>query len=66
MLARGMTREQALANLNRMIDQQSAMLGANDIFWLSAVLFVLLIALVWLARPARRGAGNSAVASASH
>ena len=66
MLARGMTREQALANLNRMIDQQSAMLGANDIFWLSAVLFVLLIGLVWLARPARRGAGNSAVASASH
>jgi len=66
MLARGMTREQALANLNRMIDQQSAMLGANDIFWLSAVLFVLLIGLVWLARPARRGAGNSAAASASH
>jgi DHA2 family multidrug resistance protein len=66
MVGRGMTRPQALANLNRMIDQQSAMLGANDIFWLSAVLFVLLIGLVWLARPARQGAADSAAAAASH
>ncbi len=64
----GLTQPQALANLNRQIDQQAAMLGANDIFFGSAVLFVLLIGLVWLARPAkavaRPGAGDGA--SAAH
>jgi len=65
MVAGGMTREQALASLQRLIDQQAHMLGANDIFFASALIFVALIALVWLARPIRGGAG-SAGASAAH
>jgi MFS transporter, DHA2 family, multidrug resistance protein len=51
--AAGFTPEQSLAQLNRLVDQQAFMLGANDIFYVSAVLFVLLIAVVWLARPVK-------------
>jgi DHA2 family multidrug resistance protein len=58
MVAGGMTQEQALASLQRLIDQQAHMLGANDIFFASALIFVGLIALVWLARPIRGGAGG--------
>ena len=49
--AAGLTHDQALAQINRMVDQQAFMLAANDIFYLSAVLFLLLIPLVWLTRP---------------
>jgi DHA2 family multidrug resistance protein len=59
MVAGGMTQEQALASLQRLIDQQAHMLGANDIFFASALIFVGLIALVWLARPIRGGAGGA-------
>ena len=64
MQAQGMTEPQALSALNRLIDQQAAMLGANDIFWLSSMLFVALIGLVWLARPMKGGDG--AAASGAH
>ena len=64
MQAQGMSAEQAMAYLNRMIDQQSAMLGANDIFWVSAMLFVALIGLIWLARPAKGGDGGAAASGA--
>ena len=55
--AAGYTPEQALASVNRMVDQQAYTMAATDIFYLSAVLFVLLIALVWSASPRRGGAG---------
>jgi len=42
------------------------MLSANDIFYVSAVVFVLLIAVVWLARPIRSGASADAAASGAH
>ena len=58
MVAGGMTQEQALASLQRLIDQQAHMLGANDVFFASALIFVGLIALVWLARPIRGGTGG--------
>ena len=38
------------------------MLSANDIFYVSAVLFVLLIAVVWLARPVKGGGPVSVAA----
>ncbi len=56
MAAAGLTPEQGLAQVNRLVDQQAYMLGANDVFYASALLFVLLIGVVWLARPARAGA----------
>jgi DHA2 family multidrug resistance protein len=62
--AGGMTPEQSLAAINRLIDQQAALLSATDIFYVSAVLFLGLIAVVWLARPTRGGA--SAEAAGAH
>ncbi len=52
--ASGLTPEQSLAQLERLVDAQARMMGTNDIFWLSAVLFVVLAAMVWIARPATR------------
>ena len=41
-----------------MVDQQAFMLSANDIFYASAFIFLLLIGVVWLARPVKAaGAG---------
>jgi MFS transporter, DHA2 family, multidrug resistance protein len=54
----GLTREQALASINRSLDQQAFTLAVTDIFYLSAVLFIALVALVWLARPTGRAAGG--------
>jgi DHA2 family multidrug resistance protein len=33
------------------MNQQAATLAANDLSWLSALLFIALIGLIWLARP---------------
>ena len=51
--AGGMTPEQSYGVLNRLVDQQAFMLSANDVFYVSALLFLALIAVVWLARPVR-------------
>ncbi len=64
--ASGADPQQAYAMLNRMIDQQAFMLSANDVFYVSAALFVALIGVVWLARPAPAGAGAAAAAAGAH
>ena len=51
--ARGMSGEQALGLVDRMVNQQARMLGTVDLFWFSGVLFLVLTALVWLAKPSR-------------
>jgi DHA2 family multidrug resistance protein len=57
----GMTPDQSLGFVNHLIDQQAALLGANDIFLASSVLFLGLIGVVWLSKPARaRGSGAQA------
>jgi DHA2 family multidrug resistance protein len=66
MQASGLTPEQSQAMLNRLIDQQAFMLSANDVFYASAVLFLLLIAVVWLAKPAKSTAQGSQAAAAAH
>ncbi|MET3475580.1 DHA2 family efflux MFS transporter permease subunit [Variovorax atrisoli] len=62
--ANGFSTEQVLGQINRIVDQQSYMLATNDIFYASAVLFLLLIPLVWLAKPQKGGAGGDAAAGA--
>ncbi len=47
----------AKAALARILTGQSYMLAADDIFYASAWLTVILIALVWLCRPAKSGGG---------
>lgn len=50
LLAQGVSMTQALGLVNQQITQCSYFMSATDIFYLFAVLFLLLIALVWLAR----------------
>jgi DHA2 family multidrug resistance protein len=59
--AGGLSLPQAGAAINRSIDVESHLLAANDLFWASSVLFLLLIGVIWLARPVK---GNSPSASA--
>lgn len=49
--AAGMNQEQGLASINRLIDQQAATMAADDIFLASAFIFLLLIPMIWLAKP---------------
>jgi MFS transporter, DHA2 family, multidrug resistance protein len=51
----GHSHAQALAELNRVIDQQAFTMAATDLFYLSSVLFLGLIALVWLSAPTPGG-----------
>jgi MFS transporter, DHA2 family, multidrug resistance protein len=62
--ASGLSPEQALAQVNRLVDQQAFMMAANDIFYVSAVLFLVLIPLVWLSHPQRDPGGAEAAAGA--
>jgi DHA2 family multidrug resistance protein len=64
LVSSGLTPDQALAQVNRLVDQQAFMLAANDIFLLSAALFLVLIPLVWLTRPQRSAAAGGAEAAA--
>jgi len=49
--ASGLSDPQALANVNRIIDQQAYTMAVTDVFYMSSMLFFLLIAVVWLAKP---------------
>jgi len=49
--ASGQTPEQINATINRLVDQQAYTMAVTDVFFLSAVLFVALIGLVWLTQP---------------
>lgn len=60
----GFSADQVLGQVNRIVDQQAYMLATNDIFYASAILFLLLIPLVWLAKPQKGGAGGDAAAGA--
>ncbi len=55
---------QATAYFERQLNTQAIMLGLNDIFWISAVIFVAIVPLIWLTKPARGAA--SGAASAAH
>jgi DHA2 family multidrug resistance protein len=63
--AAGLSPDQSLGLLNQLVNQQAFTMAAVDLFNASALLLVLLIPLVWLTRPARRGAG-AAAASGAH
>ncbi len=63
--AGGMGQDQSYELLNRLVDGQAFMLSADDIFYVSGILFLALIFLVWLAHPIR-GGGAAASASGAH
>ncbi|WP_194712332.1 DHA2 family efflux MFS transporter permease subunit [Noviherbaspirillum soli] len=53
MQAQGMSEQGAWAVIERSLSVQAGTLGATDIFYMSAILFILLIGLVWMTRPVR-------------
>jgi DHA2 family multidrug resistance protein len=63
--ASGFSPDQALAQINRLADQQAFTMAATDLFWLSAMLFLALIPLVWLSHP-QRTAGAADAAAGAH
>ena len=62
--AGGMSHDQALGVVNNLVTQQAFMLSTQEVFYGSALLFVGLIAMVWLAKRPKGGA--SAEASGAH
>lgn len=64
--AGGLTPGQALGQINRMVDQQAFMLAANDIFYISALLFLALIPLIWLSHPLPAQGGGPEAAAGAH
>jgi DHA2 family multidrug resistance protein len=62
----GLSMTQALAQVNRSIDQQAYMLAANDIFYASSIIFIILLGVVWLARPVSSSAAAAAEAGGAH
>lgn len=47
----GMTQQQASGWIAQQITNQGLIISANEIFWVSAGIFILLLGLVWFARP---------------
>ena len=60
----GLSPDQSLAQINRLVDQQAFMLAANDVFFASAMIFLLLIPVVWMSKPIRGGVAGAADAAA--
>jgi DHA2 family multidrug resistance protein len=65
LMAQGMSREQALGVINGLIDKQVFTLSVSELFHVSAVIFLAMIVVIWLARPIK-GGGGGADASAAH
>jgi DHA2 family multidrug resistance protein len=52
--------QSAHALFDSTVNTQAAMMGLNDIFFISAVIFILIIPLIWITRPAKGGGGPDA------
>ena len=60
----GLSAEQAMTQINRLIDQQAYTRAADDIYLISAFLFLVMIGAVWLTRrPSSLAAGGGGAAS---
>ncbi|MGY2488488.1 DHA2 family efflux MFS transporter permease subunit [Cupriavidus sp. CP313] len=58
----GFTPGQAAAHFEHSLNMQAIMLGLNDIFWISGVIFVAIVPLIWFTRPLK----GQAPAAAAH
>ena len=56
LMDRGLSEQGAFAVLDRGMSIQASTMAATDIFWISAILFLSLITLVWLTKPLRSAA----------
>ncbi|MDE3071909.1 MAG: DHA2 family efflux MFS transporter permease subunit [Pseudomonadota bacterium] len=53
----GLSHMQSLGVIDRLLTREALTLAVNDVFWATAVLFVLLIPVLWFARPPFGSAG---------
>jgi DHA2 family multidrug resistance protein len=60
----GFSSDQVMGMINNIVNQQAFTMAADDIFYVSAAMFILLIPLVWLSHPQKGGAGKEAAAGA--
>jgi MFS transporter, DHA2 family, multidrug resistance protein len=58
LVAGGMSNEQALTNINRLIDVQAYTMAVTDVFYMSSLLFFLLIIVIWFAKPQKGAAAG--------
>jgi len=58
----GLGATQALANIDRLIDAQAYVLSADDVFYASAVIFLILLPLLWMTTRPRRVTADAAAA----
>ncbi|HEV3428676.1 MAG TPA: DHA2 family efflux MFS transporter permease subunit [Paraburkholderia sp.] len=56
--------DSAYALFNTSVDSQAAVMGLNDIFYISAIIFIAIIPLIWITRPSRSAADASSAAGA--
>jgi len=62
----GMSQGQATGLIERNLNAQAAMIGINDIFWISAVIFLLIIPFIWIIKPVKATAASAEAAAAAH
>jgi DHA2 family multidrug resistance protein len=60
LMGSGMSREQALTTIDRLINQQAFTLAVTDLFYLSAALFFVLVAVIWFSKPVLGAAVDAA------
>ncbi len=65
MQSAGMSADQARIAINQIVDLQAYTMAAVDLFRSSAILFLVLIGVIWLARPVK-AQGGGAAASGAH
>ena len=54
----GMAGQRGLTVVDQLISREAATLAVNDVFWLCSVIFILMIPLLWLAKPPFGSAGG--------
>jgi len=62
----GMSKQQASAYIAKEITAQGLIISADEIFWLSAGVFLILLVLVWLAKPPFTAGNAGGVAFTEH
>lgn len=63
--ASGYSSEQAAGIINRMIDVQANTMAVDDVFYMSSVLFLGLVAIIWFAKP-EKGPADAAAGGGAH
>ncbi|RAS35564.1 EmrB/QacA subfamily drug resistance transporter [Paraburkholderia bryophila] len=52
--------DQAMAYFEHSLNAQAAMLGLNDIFWISSVIFIAIVPLIWVTKPSKDASAAAA------